>query len=109
MHTKDTDSRVVIHKQATEMINEVTANGLGREDIQHNFCDAWKVFFREEWLGLDGNGIFGVRDIHKELNDAEKEDSDFTGGNVDGAAGSADGLNNDDSMVIDTEENQLEN
>ena len=75
-----------------------------KEEIQNYFCDAWKCVFREECLGLDGDFFFGVRDTNEELKDAEEEDSNFTGGNVDGAAGSADGLNNDVSAAINTEE-----
>ena len=46
-HTKDIGGHVVLHTQAVEMINEATANGLGKEDIQHNFCDAVKFVFKE--------------------------------------------------------------
>ena len=51
-------------------------------------------------MELDNNGLFGRRDTNE-----EEEDSDFTGGNVGGAAGLADELDNDDSTAINTEEN----
>jgi hypothetical protein len=100
-HTKEIEGHAVIHKRAVEMINEATANGLEKEEIQDHLCNAWKCIFNEECLGLDGNGLFGVRDTN-----TEEEDPDLTGGNVDGAAGSADALQeNSDSAAIDTEEN----
>ena len=60
------------------MINEATTNCLGKEEIQHNFCNAWKFVFKEACLGLEDNGLFGVQDTNEELKDAEEEDSDFT-------------------------------
>ena len=55
-------------------------------------------------MELDGDGLFSMQDMNEELKDVEEEDSDFTGGNVDEAAGLAGGLNNYDSAAIETEE-----
>ena len=103
-HTKGIDDCAILHKQVVEMANEATINGLGKEDIQHNFYHAWVFVFKEGCLELDGDGLFGVRDTTEELKDAEEEDSDFTGGNVDGATGLVYGLNKVDVTAIDTEE-----
>ena len=101
-HTKEIEGHAIIHKRAIEMINEATTNDLKKEEIQDHLCNAWKCIFNEECLGLDGNGLSGVRDTNK-----EEEHSDLAGGNVDGATGSADVLKeNIDSAAIDTEENR---
>ena len=93
--------RLSASEPPAEMINEATANGLEKGEIQDHVCNAWKYIINEECLGLDGNGLFGVRDTNK-----EEEDLDLTGGKWDGAAGSSDTLlDNIDSTAIDTEEN----
>ena len=103
-HTKDIDGRVVLHKRAVEMINEATTNDLGKEDIPYNFCAPWKCVCKEECFGLDSDGLFGMQDANEELKDTDEDYSDFTGGNMVGAAESADELNNDDSTAIDLDE-----
>ena len=78
-HMKEIERHAVIRKQSIKMINKATANGLEKEEIQHHLCNAWKCIFNEECLGLDDNGLL-------------EEDSDLTGGDGDGAAGSVDVL-----------------
>ena len=97
-HKKEIEGHVVIRKRAVKMINEATAKGLEKEEIQYHLCNAWKCIFNEECLGLDDNGLSGVRDTHK-----EEEHSDLTGGNVDGAAGSADALQENSEENLQTQ------
>ena len=74
-HTKVIDGNAVIRKRAVEIINEATANGLEKEEIQDHLCNAWTYIFNEECLGLDGNGLYCVWVTNK-----EEEDLDLTGG-----------------------------
>ena len=51
---------------------------LEKEEIHDHLYNAWKCVFNEECFRLDTH--------------IEEKDPDFTGGNMDGAAGSADAL-----------------
>lgn len=56
-HMEDIGGHVVLHKRAMEMINKATTHGLGKNDIQHNSCAAWKFVVEEKCLGLDSDGL----------------------------------------------------
>ena len=95
---KDIERNEVIRKRDVKMINEATATGLEKENIQEHLCNACNCIFNEEWLMLDRNGLSCVQGMIK-----EEEDSDLTGGNVDGTAGSADALQEDSEENLHTQ------
>ena len=103
-HPKDTNGRTVLNKWGMKMINGATTGGLEKEDIHLTSYNVCTFVFEEEWLALDSDGLFIIRDKREELKNAEENELDLIWPNVDGDTGSADGLKTYEAVVMATEE-----